>query len=526
MGIIFIKGGGRKMSLSNISCELEKIELASKNYLSLMLDNSEKILDYQAGMINNKKDGGILKIELRRLNDKVKLLYDITSKASLSSLVGKKEFSKEEFLNVLKTVSQVLIDAKKYYLKEGNFILDIDYVYIDENTGDASLVYIPIERSIKPSLVDEFRTLIKTLLIEATVSDNYFIGGILDFTKREGFSVAEFSKYVDGILNGKDEGKELNLKNGEVKVISQVTNVTINQKFDNGYKKPAAQSEQLPPVAPPVKSPSGSLNGRSQESLEQPAIDKNPIAGKKPVKQEKIEQTVTKKVLKKNIKLIAILLQVLIVLIIAIIAFGAGLEMSMVGGLVLVLGAVDGLVLKNLLADKNKEEIEVATSSKTPKETNRRKANTEDIGSTKKEAVKQPAKTAAKQPEQSTVKREISTVMPSTMQSNSLDTELLDSIPYLISNRSGVVDRIYINKERFRIGRMVGEVDYAISDNKTIGKAHAEIRKINGKYYLIDLNSKNHTYINGQMLQSSLEYELKDNDRVTFSNSDFSFRLS
>lgn len=120
---------------------------------------------------------------------------------------------------------------------------------------------------------------------------------------------------------------------------------------------------------------------------------------------------------------------------------------------------------------------------------------------------------------QRTSKREIVTEM-------SFDTVILDAkTAFLISKKAGTVEKIFINKDRFKIGRLSGEVDY-VSDNKAIGKLHAEIKKDNDKYYLIDLNSKNGTYINGQRLKSNAMYEIKNGDNIVFANSEYEFSIS
>jgi pSer/pThr/pTyr-binding forkhead associated (FHA) protein len=56
-----------------------------------------------------------------------------------------------------------------------------------------------------------------------------------------------------------------------------------------------------------------------------------------------------------------------------------------------------------------------------------------------------------------------------------------------------------------------------------VGKIHACIRKRNGRYYIVDLNSKNGTYVNGIRLKSNVEHELSDNDEFVLANTVFTF---
>lgn len=45
-----------------------------------------------------------------------------------------------------------------------------------------------------------------------------------------------------------------------------------------------------------------------------------------------------------------------------------------------------------------------------------------------------------------------------------------------------------------------------------------------GKYYVVDTNSTNHTYVNGQLLQSNIETEIAHGAVVRLANEDFEFR--
>lgn len=95
--------------------------------------------------------------------------------------------------------------------------------------------------------------------------------------------------------------------------------------------------------------------------------------------------------------------------------------------------------------------------------------------------------------------------------------------PYLIRQKTN--KRIDINKPNFRIGKEKSFVDYFISDNSAISRSHANIITREGKYFVIDTNSTNHTYLNGSMIQSNIEVELQHDDKIRFANEDFDFKL-
>jgi hypothetical protein len=78
-------------------------------------------------------------------------------------------------------------------------------------------------------------------------------------------------------------------------------------------------------------------------------------------------------------------------------------------------------------------------------------------------------------------------------------------------------------KQYITIGRMSSDEiqpDIAFpTEFKFIGRKHARIQNDNGKYILIDLGSKNHTFLNGTMLVPNQPYELTAGSEITFTES-------
>jgi len=108
---------------------------------------------------------------------------------------------------------------------------------------------------------------------------------------------------------------------------------------------------------------------------------------------------------------------------------------------------------------------------------------------------------------------------------NDVATMLLQPpvIPILIVNRNGRKDTVYINKPEFVIGRNQEIVDYYEGGNNNVGRTHAKIVTQNGRYYVVDLSSKNGSYINGNRLISGDPTPLSFGDRITLANADYIF---
>lgn len=102
------------------------------------------------------------------------------------------------------------------------------------------------------------------------------------------------------------------------------------------------------------------------------------------------------------------------------------------------------------------------------------------------------------------------------------NTEL---IHYPSLERISTGETVVIDKAVFRLGKESSCVDYVVNNNNTVSGSHADIITRKQKYYVIDLSSKNRTYINNRVLPSQYEVEIFDGDRLKLSNEEFVFHI-
>lgn len=95
-----------------------------------------------------------------------------------------------------------------------------------------------------------------------------------------------------------------------------------------------------------------------------------------------------------------------------------------------------------------------------------------------------------------------------------------EETPYSLLYRIKTGETIKIDKVVFRLGRDRNNADYYI-DNRYVARRHAElIRRAEG-YFIIDLMSTNHTYLNGTEITPNCEIKLSDGDSIKLSNEEF-----
>jgi pSer/pThr/pTyr-binding forkhead associated (FHA) protein len=92
-------------------------------------------------------------------------------------------------------------------------------------------------------------------------------------------------------------------------------------------------------------------------------------------------------------------------------------------------------------------------------------------------------------------------------------------IPYIVRKKTG--EKVIINRDIFKIGKEASYVDYCINDNPTISRSHANIIKKPDGFYVKDLDSLNHTFLNGVKLEQNVLKKLENGCLIQLSDEVF-----
>ena len=96
---------------------------------------------------------------------------------------------------------------------------------------------------------------------------------------------------------------------------------------------------------------------------------------------------------------------------------------------------------------------------------------------------------------------------------------------YPILFRTLTQEKIFINKPVFRLGKEKSYVDYFVTNNNAVSRGHADIITRGQRYFVIDLNSKNKTFINGVPIPPQTETEILDGNELRLGNEEFVFYI-
>ncbi|MCD8086228.1 MAG: FHA domain-containing protein [Clostridiales bacterium] len=92
--------------------------------------------------------------------------------------------------------------------------------------------------------------------------------------------------------------------------------------------------------------------------------------------------------------------------------------------------------------------------------------------------------------------------------------------------RQSTSEKIEITRMEFRIGKSYHDVDYRIDGNPAVSRYHAKIIRRGDDFFIVDTNSKNHTYVNRNLIDSNHEVLLTDATSIRLANEEFVFLLS
>ena len=84
---------------------------------------------------------------------------------------------------------------------------------------------------------------------------------------------------------------------------------------------------------------------------------------------------------------------------------------------------------------------------------------------------------------------------------------------------------IWLNKPVFRIGKENKYSDYVVRDNDKVSRSHADIITRGNRYFIMDLNSTNRTFINGRQIPARQEVEVYNGDRLKLADEEIEFRI-
>jgi hypothetical protein len=136
----------------------------------------------------------LLAVETEEIDERVKLFYNVTSKRMLSQVLRTEGLGKQQYLQLLLTAAAVLEESKNYMLREGNYVLHEDFIFVGQDVTDLYFTYVPIKDISEPDLRQKFTAFAAQLSKRLRDEELLHIGSILQYCSEELFTVRELKQ--------------------------------------------------------------------------------------------------------------------------------------------------------------------------------------------------------------------------------------------------------------------------------------------------------------------------------------------
>lgn len=165
--------------------------------------NSGQLNSVQKEMLLSVAVPGLLRLDIREVDYKVSLHYDITGKRMLSQCLKSDKLGMTEFYSLLLQIITVLDDSKGYMLSPLNYILEEEFIFVEEplSCGILFFTYVPLKDQLMIEPIHKMLlSLITRLITNISQIEGNGIQKIIGFCSSDLFSITELKKMLIGLL--------------------------------------------------------------------------------------------------------------------------------------------------------------------------------------------------------------------------------------------------------------------------------------------------------------------------------------
>ncbi len=538
-------------------------------YLVYKIKENDQIDTMTLGMLTNNKIPGLVPTTFTQMDKDKYIKFNVSAKVSASQFLSG-TVKRKQLLGMFRGITEAMVAAEDYMLDKNDICLNADYIFADVSTCDSLLICLPVKASDGGSPLAEtaeknegpvefFRNIMFTTRFDRT-EDCGYVAGIMNYLNTT--SVTDM-RDMKQILDGLDrQTTETPLTPVQGQMMAQPSGQSYSQSMQQPAGQPfdpAQPFEQVPsfgqaqlfeqsrsdaqdmvavgnvvpmPAGKPVQNPSGTVSPKKTKSTAKKAEKSNQekqpenpadnapemtfmylmqhyskenkaiYDAQKEAKKQKNDKKSTKTKEKPASK--------------------SDKKSQANANVGFVVPGMDGTAVPPVQPVAPQPKVRAASvQSSQPQPTVTQVPPMQ--------AQPQPTimQTPPMQPQMPVMSETTVLVSPMIGETTVLVNGQLPGqnqmIPFLIRRKGN--EKISLNKPVFRIGKERSYADYFIGDNTAISRSHANIVSRDGEYYLIDTNSTNHTFLNGQMIQSNVETKLAHGDTIRLANEDFEFKL-
>lgn len=506
------------------------------------------LIDEEQAQTKNLSDGHDYNVEIMK---KKAIKYKINNSIMLSKYLDASKMEKHSAFQIMEQIVNCYYASIEYLLIPNQILFDLDKIFYDFRTEKVHMVYIPIEGFSEFTAFKDFAISYFSIFVQQKSPFIEIYRKILDYCMSESFCMDGFknilSHYKKGRSDYKKEGFDTKIKRFDA--ISE----DFNSSQNAGRAADKMQIDSYDPrqwVEEEIENGGFGAydadDGKYEEAnVEEffPQIQSREIE-KKESSDSKYQYLLKRDAaLKKNLilKCVSIYLVLIFLYLILILnsgrLFGGSLEITIFIS-ILFFAVCVYLYIKFIHEDfmhlikakrekKRREEFHRGSLSNDESSFARdvklhHEPREEIQGYFNKKYLKHKAllNSNIKESEEFSYRGEENKSIR--FKNKFFETELLSANHrnYLINMITG--EKVYLDKEVFKIGRHEDKNDYVL-DDKSVGRFHIQIDSSQNGVFITDLGSKNGTFINENRLFPYTKSNLKKGDFLRLAGVTFSF---
>lgn len=543
------------------------------SFLTVAVDAKEDLTNYQLKMMDNNEIPSLLNMSQVEHNGQIELYYDITSRSALTQLILRDQMNKQQCIKLLEAFVKAAEELPEYQLSIAGIEFDMDYIFVRPGDFDVNFVFIPDGRDDND--VEPVREFLSNLIMKnkiAAGNDN-FIASLIAAINDEKFNVKILKKFCVEHKGGLSSNSSVIGKTfANDNFVLENDKIGIDNRRNSVYERNLEHIDNKP-VLPDMKNEVNiSENNKNKKKTRKGKVKRTEGVGKNIVS-----------------KLLFVILQAIFAGIIffsvvsGLLADEKGnMDVTMLCGIVLICLLVDFIIFRRLFLQKDKEDskdVNEVKKSKKEKKTKKKVVKNNKTANTavavERNLPKSPfvqkvvperpkmVKDYAAHIENNSMnynsnggykpqifdndKSEASVAPNQYIQVNNSENMIrninmeqeteyeYDATVLMADNvlsgarftwyENGILKRVKMEKNILVAGRQSGKVDILLP-GRMVGHIHAQFRQCDdGRYTVMDFNSKNGTYINGsnQRITSNIEHDIHNGDIIKLADVELTF---
>lgn len=432
---------------------------------------------YQDNLFRYHEVPYFLNYEVRQINEKETICYHLKYRTTMKAVMGHLPFTLERLKNMVESIIGAIETAEDYLLDSDCILWKSENVFLEADTGKLQFCYYPVRDENRYSLKD-FLMEIMQAVDKKQEEAVLFILQFYNLVTEESCSLEEIREFKNKRLSGeKEEVRE--------------------------YSEPEEPFERL----------FENKNFYEEEKSEVQKSAKKKLTGDK----EKIKESIGCQVIKILLVGTAIFDMIFILcLVFEVLTYGY-MKYLFVG-----LGAL--IVLTILYMQISKEETPDEMMQNFFEEQKMRSQNNEkerlsfvENKSLYEEKVENLSKGVCRNRDENGAETRL---LSDVEETSLLVLEDKEKHLYLRAFDEGRYPDILLEEKSIVVGSMPESCDYVLNV-MGVSRMHAKLMpKLDG-LYVLDLNSTNGTYLNGEVIESGQDFKLEEGDMIAFARCEF-----